>query len=110
MNDMDFVFPPDLLAQAAQKAADAQGRIKIDPDTVEQDLARVVLGLMAFLRQLMELQAIRRMENGTLNDDQIELLGTTLMRAETALHDMAKRFDLRPEDLSLDLGPLGKTI
>lgn len=110
MNDLGLSFPPDLLAQAAQKAADAGGRIKIDPDTVEQDLARVVLGLMAFLRQLMELQAIRRMENGTLTDEQIELLGTTLMRAEEALHDMAERFDLRPEDLSLDLGPLGKTI
>jgi len=88
----------------------SKGRLEIDPDTVEQDLARLVLGLVAFLRQLMELQAIRQMENGNLTDQQEEKLGTTLMRAEAAIHSVAAQFDLSPEDLSLDLGPLGKTI
>ncbi|MEM6939785.1 MAG: gas vesicle protein K [Pseudomonadota bacterium] len=86
------------------------GRLHIQPETVEQDLARIVLGLMAFLRQLMEAQAIRRMENGSLTLAQEEALGETLMRAEAALFDIAAKFGLRPEDLSLDLGPLGKTI
>lgn len=86
------------------------GRVRIDPDRVEQDLARVVLGLMEFLRQLMELQAIRRMENGSLTPAQEEMLGTTLMRAEAAIHDLAGRFGLTPADLSLDLGPLGRTV
>lgn len=95
------------IASALQRSG---GRVNIDPDTVEQDLARLVLGLMAFLRQLMELQAIRRMEAGTLSQDEEERLGLTLMRAETALHDLASKFGLTPEDLSLDLGPLGKTI
>lgn len=95
---------------ALSQAADRDGRVRINPDTVEQDLARLVLGLMAFLRELMELQAIRQMEAGGLSDAQEERLGTTLMRAEHAILDLAARFDLRPEDLSLDLGPLGKTI
>lgn len=90
--------------------SEAGGRIEIDPDKVEQDLARLVLGLMEFLRQLMELQAIRRMEAGSLTEDQEEKLGVTLMRSEGAIVDVAAKFNLRPEDLALDLGPLGKTV
>jgi hypothetical protein len=86
------------------------GHLGIDPDRVEQDLARIVLGLVEFLRQLMELQAIRRMENGTLTAEQEEEVGNTLMRAERAIHDVAASFGLSPSDLSLDLGPLGRTI
>lgn len=86
------------------------GRVTIDPDTVEQDLARLVLGLMEFLRQIMELQAIRRMESGQLTAAQEDALGTTLMRAEAAILDLTERFGLTPADLSLDLGPLGRTI
>lgn len=89
---------------------DGAGKVRIDPDTVEQDLARLVLGLMEFIRQLMELQAIRRMEAGSLSAEEEERLGTTLMRAEEAIVDMAAKFGLRAEDLSLDLGPLGKTV
>lgn len=98
------------VAQLLNKAADPAGRLTLNPETVEQDLARLVLGLMAFLRQIMELQALRKMEAGNLTPQQEEMLGTTLMRAEAALHDLAEKFGLRPEDLSLDLGPLGKTI
>ena len=86
------------------------GRLRLNPDTAEQDLARLVLGLVAFLRQLMELQAIRQMEQGLLTPDQEERLGTTLMRSEAALHDIGAKFGLEPGDLSLDLGPLGRTI
>ncbi|WP_342070894.1 gas vesicle protein K [Yoonia algicola] len=96
--------------QTLDRIAGVTDRITIDPETVEQDLARLVLGLMAFLRQLMELQAIRRMDAGTLTAAQEEKLGTTLMKAEAAIHDLAEKFGLTPDDLSLDLGPLGKTI
>ncbi|MCE8421796.1 gas vesicle protein K [Rhodovulum sulfidophilum] len=85
-------------------------RIALDPDRLEHDLARILLGLMEMLRQIMELQAIRRMEAGSLSESQQEQLGTTLMRAEAAIHEMAARFGLTPADLSLDLGPLGRTI
>lgn len=98
------------VAEALGRSAGSSMRLEMDPETVEQDLARLVLGLMAFLRQLMELQAIRRMEAGTLTESEEEKVGTTLMRAEMALYDLAEKFGLQPEDLSLDLGPLGKTI
>ncbi len=103
------IHPADIAA-ALQQTGGGDGRVNIDPDTVEQDLARLVLGIVAFLRQLMELQAIRRMEAQSLTPDEEERLGLTLMRAETALHDLASKFGLTPAELSLDLGPLGKTI
>ncbi len=65
---------------------------------------------MEFLRQLMELRAIHQMDAGLLTPAQEEKLGTTLMRSQTALWDKAAKFGLKPEDLSIDLGPLGKTI
>lgn len=100
----------DLDVTAALAALARGGRVRIDPDRVEQDLARLVLGLMEFLRQLMELQAIRRLEGGSLTPAQEEMLGTTLMRAEAAIHDLAGRFGLTHADLALDLGPLGRTV
>lgn len=99
------------LDDMTRKLADRTGgRIALDPDTVEQDLARLVLGLIAFLRQLMELQAIRQFEANRLTPEQEERLGMTLMKAEDALFSIAAKFGLEPDDLSLDLGPLGKTI
>ena len=103
--DLDLADATEALAALTRR-----GRLRIDPEKVEHDLARLVLGLVEFLRQLMELQAIRRMENGTLSAAQEEVLGDTLMRAEIAIHELAARFGLAPEDLSLDLGPLGRTV
>jgi hypothetical protein len=90
------------------KAAGADGRIALDPDRVEQDLARLVLALLEFLRQLMELQAIRRMEAGSLGPTEEERLGLALMRARGQIEKVAAGFGLAPEDLALDLGPLGR--
>ncbi|MEM1388888.1 MAG: gas vesicle protein K [Pseudomonadota bacterium] len=90
--------------------ADSSGRVQIKPETVEQDMARLILGLMEFLRQIMEGQAIRRMDAGVLTDEEEERLGLTLMRAQSAIHDAARKFGISPGDLALDLGPLGKTI
>lgn len=109
MTQIPFVLDLDP-ATAAQTTSAPAARLAIDPDQVEQDLARLVLGLMAFLRELMELQAIRQMEEDVLTPAQEERLGTTLMRAEGAIHDLAARFGLTPAELSLDLGPLGRTI
>ncbi|MEO1238061.1 MAG: gas vesicle protein K [Pseudomonadota bacterium] len=100
----------DLTAVAEALGAKGEGRIDLDPEHVERDLARLVLGLIEFLRQILELRAIQQLEEGRLTPDQEEKLGTTLMRAEAALHDLAAKFGLRPEDLSLDLGPLGRTV
>ncbi|MEV1002099.1 gas vesicle protein K [Nonomuraea sp. NPDC050202] len=85
-------------------------RVTADPDTVERDLSRLVLTLVELVRQLVERQCVRRMEQGNLTDEQIEVLGVTLMRLEGAMTDLCERFDLAPEDLNLDLGPLGTLL
>lgn len=90
----------------AARAA-AGPKLSLDPDKVEHDLARLVLTLIEFLRQLVELQAIRRLENGQLSEDEEERLGLTLMRGKDKLLEIAEKFDLKEEDLHLNLGPLG---
>ncbi|MEM0986759.1 MAG: gas vesicle protein K [Pseudomonadota bacterium] len=84
--------------------------IKLDPENVERDLPKLVLTLIEFLRQLMEAQAIRRMESGSLTEDEEERLGTTLMKARERLLEVAEKFGLEPEELTLDLGPLGRLV
>jgi hypothetical protein len=86
----------------------ANNAIAIDPDRVQHDLARLVLALVEFLRRLLELQAIRRMEAGTLTEDEEERIGMTLMRARDRVLELADGFGLKPSDLNLDLGPLGR--
>lgn len=90
------------------RAASGAPTIALNPETASQDIARLALGLMAFLREVMEFQAIRRMEAGRLTPEQEEALGLTLMRSEEAIHEVAARFGLSPADLALDLGPLGR--
>ncbi|GAA3242755.1 gas vesicle protein K [Nonomuraea helvata] len=85
-------------------------RIAADSETIERDLSRLVLTLVELIRQLVERQCVRRMEQGSLSDEQIEALGVTLMRLEEAMTDLCDRFDLAPEDLNLDLGPLGTLL
>jgi len=83
-------------------------RWNADPEEVQRSVARLVLTLIEFLRQLFEKQAIRRMEQGTLTTDETEKLGVALMRLEETVRDLAGRFNLTPEELNLDLGPLGR--
>ena len=92
-----------------QAAAEAP-RWSSNPEDVQRSVARLVLTLVEFLRKLLERQAIRRMEADTLTPEEVENLGLALMRLEETLHDIARRFDLAPEDLNLDLGPLGKLL
>jgi hypothetical protein len=68
---------------------------------------KLVLSLVEFIRQLMERQAIRRLEAQTLNPEEVERLGQALMRLEETVRQIARQFDLNPDDLNLDLGPLG---
>jgi hypothetical protein len=85
-------------------------RVNVDPEGVEQGLAKLVLTLVEFLRQLLERQAIRRMDGGTLTDDEIERMGVALMRLEAKVHELAEAFGLDPDDLNLGLGPIGKLL
>jgi hypothetical protein len=79
-----------------------------DPQEVQRSVARLVLTLVEFVRELMERQAIRRMEAGTLDGDQTEAVGQALMMIEDTVRDMAARFGLDPSELNLELGPLGR--
>ena len=85
-------------------------RVNADPHNVEKGLAKLVLTLVDLLRQLMERQAVRRMEGGTLTDDEVERLGQTFMKLEQRMGELKKAFGLEGEDLNLDLGPLGKLL
>ncbi|MEU9980934.1 gas vesicle protein K [Streptomyces sp. NPDC050856] len=85
-------------------------RVELDPDTVERDLARLVLTVIELLRQLMERQALRRVEGGELTEEQEERIGMTLMLLEDRMEVLRTRFGLTPEDLNIDLGPLGPLL
>jgi hypothetical protein len=85
-------------------------RINADPERVEQGLAQLVLTLVELLRQLMERQALRRMEQGTLTDEQIDKLGETFMALERRMEELKREFGLEDRDLNIDLGPLGSLL
>lgn len=85
-------------------------RIDTDPESVERGLVTLVLTLVELLRQLMERQALRRVDDGDLTEIQIERIGTTLMLLEQRMDELRDHFGLTPEDLNIDLGPLGKLL
>ena len=88
----------------------APARWNANPEDVQRSVAKLVLTLMEFLRKLFEKQAIRRMEAGSLTPDETEALGLALMRLEETITSLATQFELSPEDLNLDLGPLGRML
>jgi hypothetical protein len=100
----------DSLREELERRAAAlkPARWNANPEEVQRSVARLVLTLIEFLRQLFEKQAIRRMEQGSLTAEETENLGVALMRLEETVRDLADRFGLRPEELNLDLGPLGR--
>jgi Gas vesicle protein K len=83
------------------------GRINANPDTVEHDLAKLVLALIELIRRLLEKQALRRVEAGSLGEDDIERLGETLLKLEQKMDELKATFGMQDEDLDLNLGPLG---
>ncbi|WP_134699223.1 gas vesicle protein K [Ammoniphilus sp. YIM 78166] len=85
-------------------------RIKLESKSVEQGLAKLVLTIIELLRQLLERQALRRIDQGSLSEDQIEQLGLTLMRLEEKMLELKLIFGLEEEELNIDLGPLGKLL
>lgn len=85
-------------------------RIDANPENVERSLVALVLTLVETLRQLMERQAVRRLDAQDLTDDQIERIGATLMALEERMAELREHFGLKPEDLNIDLGPLGKLL
>jgi Gas vesicle protein K len=88
----------------------ARRRINADPESVERGLVSLVLTIVELLRQLMERQALRRVDQGSLTDEQVEQIGWTLMSLESRMAELRDHFGLAPEDLNLDLGPLGPLL
>ena len=85
-------------------------RLETDPESVERDLFKLVLTVVELVRQLMEAQALRRVEEGDLTDEQVEGLGQGLMHLEEAMDELKARYDLTTADLNIDLGPLGTLL
>jgi hypothetical protein len=105
-----LVAPPRGL-EAERALGDALSRrINADPEDVEQGLAQLVLTIVELLRQLMERQALRRVDAGNLSDEQVERLGTTLMLLAERMEELKREFGLDDRDLNLNLGPLGNLL
>jgi Gas vesicle protein K. len=96
--------------QIQNVAAASPPRWNADPEDVRRSVLKLVLTLVELIRQLLERQAIRRMEAGTLSDQETESVGLALMRLQETILDLAKQFDIAPGDLNLDLGPIGKLM
>jgi hypothetical protein len=95
---------------AAARKASGPLRWNPQPEDVQKSVAQLVLTIVEFLRRLMERQAIRRMEQKTLTKKEVEAVGAALMTLEHTIRDIGQKFGLTPEDLNLDLGPLGKLM
>jgi hypothetical protein len=102
--------PPDATAELADVAAAVPGRVECTAENIDQGLAKLVLSLIELVRQLLERQAIRRMEGGSLSDEQVEQMGESLMKLEVKICELSEQFGLTPSDLNLDLGPLGRLV
>jgi hypothetical protein len=102
----------DALRREIERAAGTASPLRwnADPDDVQRSVAQLVLTLVEFIRKLLERQAIRRMEAGTLTEQQTEDVGVALMKLEATVRDIAAKFGIPPEELNLDLGPIGKLI
>jgi hypothetical protein len=102
--------PDDLAPPPGGRDRGAARRLRTDPDTVERDLVRLVLTIVELLRQLMERQALHRVDQGNLTEEQEERLGLTLMILHDRMTELCDRYGLTLEDLNLDLGPLGPLL
>lgn len=97
----------DFADELTQVEAGLPRRINADQQNVEQGLAKLVLTLIELIRRLLEKQAIRRMEAGSLTDEEVERLGETFLKLEAKMVELKATFGLQDEDLNLNLGPLG---
>lgn len=99
-----------LTAELRELAPALPARLDASPDDIETGVSQLVLTLVEFIRQVLEHQAVRRMEGGTLTDDEMERLGLALMRFEERLDDVREVFGIEKDDLNIDLGPLGRLL
>lgn len=102
--------PDDLATLDRRRTHHAVRRLHSDPETVERDLVKLVLTIVELLRQLMERQALHRVDEGDLTDEQEERLGLTLMILHDRMTELCDHYGLTLDDLNLDLGPLGTLL
>jgi len=101
----------EIFANEMEKVQDAlPKKIEANPENAEKGLAKLVLTLIELIRKLMEKQAMRRVEAGSLTDEEIERVGETLMKLENKMKELKEIFGLKDEELNLNLGPLGDLI
>ncbi|MFG6119624.1 gas vesicle protein K [Thalassobacillus sp. B23F22_16] len=98
------------MSQKLDHRPQKSGKISLDEQGAEQGLAQLVLTVIELLRQLVERQALRRVDGGTLTEEEIERLGVALMNLEVKMDELKEIFDLDDEDLNIDLGPLGNLL
>jgi Gas vesicle protein K len=113
MNDKVLHAPRDLdlFTREQPRLDDALSRrINADPENLERGLAQLVMTVVELLRQLMERQALRRIDAGTLTEEQVERLGRTFMELDKRMEELRETFELDEEDLNLNLGPLGNLL
>lgn len=101
-------FAAHAAAELSAVARALPERINADPERVEQGLARLVLTVIELLREVLEHQAVRRMDGGTLSEEQVEQLGLGLLKLNHRMDELKGIFGLTDEDLNIDLGPLGR--
>ncbi len=102
--------PAFFAAELGEVAPALARRIEARPENIDQGLAKLVLTLIEFIRQLLEHQAVRRMEGGGLTGEQVEELGLALLRLRERLDEIKDVFGLSGEELNIDLGPLGRLL
>ena len=100
----------DLITVEARVVVASPPRWNANPEDVRRSVLKLVLTLVELIRQLLERQAVRRMEGGTLSDEEVERVGLALMKLEQKLHELAAQFGLQPSDLNIHLGPLGDLV
>jgi len=100
--------PDDLELQLNELSRSLPDRINAQPDNAGQELGKLVLTLVEVVRKVLEHQAVRRMDSGTLSPEEVERLGLALLRLREKMDDLKASFGLRDEDLDIDLGPLGR--
>lgn len=99
---------PDAFIEEIGKIQEAYSdKININPENIENGLAKLVLTIVELIRKLMERQAMRRIENGSLSEEEIERIGETLMKLENKILELKELFGLKDEELNINLGPLG---
>ena len=112
MAQWDTLFADDRQTRGATQASATRSRlppqIRVDPENVRNGLMKLVLTLIELIRELLERQALRRIDGGSLTAEEIERLGLTFLRLSEEMDRLKQQFGLTDDDLNLDLGPLGK--